>query len=400
MGSRVAGIWLNPRSKNYWFRMGVPERHRARVGKREFKWSLDTTNIEVARDRHASKLGEVRALIARLDAEALASVGDEADTILGRGIATLARGNLNKNDDGVPGLIEAEDNVARGMLLFLAYRTRLTWGPDHADLVELELFGEIPEEVDNITFTPLGFIDPKDQDAVVTRVKSMESDPRYLGFANRDIARVLLARQSWMAAEYEVLLVASAAGIQVKPRTPLFDALAERVLRYLAERRFQHWPAHIDDLFTPMAIAISAAPAEATPPTPETDVHRLSDALSLWRARRGLGLVFILLEGVGVWWTFRENSFAAPVVKLQQGQRTIDTGPYAVVRHPMYASAVLLFLGVPLLLGSWLGLAFAIIFIFAVAWRAVHEEKALRAELDGYEDYMRRLRYRLVPFIW
>ena len=61
---------------------------------------------------------------------------------------------------------------------------------------------------------------------------------------------------------------------------------------------------------------------------------------------------------LGAWWTFRENAFAAPVVKIQEGQRVIDTGPYAIVRHPMYASALFLFVGVPLLLGSWLGLAF------------------------------------------
>lgn len=112
------------------------------------------------------------------------------------------------------------------------------------------------------------------------------------------------------------------------------------------------------------------------------------------------GAAFILAEGVGIWWTFRENSFAAPVVKLQEGQRTIDTGPYAIVRHPMYASALLLFIGVPLLLGSWLGLALAVLFVVAIAWRAVHEESALRAELQDYEAYTRRVRYRLVPGVW
>lgn len=133
--------------------------------------------------------------------------------------------------------------------------------------------------------------------------------------------------------------------------------------------------------------------------------------LSSWDAARSgftavpfwlqaLGAVFILIEGAGIWWTFRENSFAAPVVKLQEGQRTIETGPYAVVRHPMYASALFLFLGVPLLLGSWLGLVFATLFVFAIAWRAVHEEMALRAELDGYEAYAKRVRYRLLPGVW
>jgi len=133
--------------------------------------------------------------------------------------------------------------------------------------------------------------------------------------------------------------------------------------------------------------------------------------LSSWDAARAgftaipfwlqvLGAAFILAEGAGVWWTFRENSFAAPVVKLQEGQRTIDTGPYAIVRHPMYASALFLFIGVPLLLGSWLGLALAALFIIAIGWRAVHEEAVLRAELDDYDAYAERVRYRLFPGIW
>lgn len=115
---------------------------------------------------------------------------------------------------------------------------------------------------------------------------------------------------------------------------------------------------------------------------------------------QALGVLSILVNGAGTWWTFRENAFAAPVVKIQEGQRAIDTGPYAIVRHPMYASAVFLLIGVPLLLGSWRGLALAAVFILAVAWRAVHEERVLRAELSGYAAYAARVRYRLVPGLW
>ena len=107
-----------------------------------------------------------------------------------------------------------------------------------------------------------------------------------------------------------------------------------------------------------------------------------------------------MLYGLGAWWSFRENSFAAPVVKIQEGQRAIETGPYAFVRHAMYASGILLFLGLPLLLGSWLGLAGSALFVLAVAWRAVHEERALRAELRGYSAYAERVRYRLIPRVW
>jgi protein-S-isoprenylcysteine O-methyltransferase Ste14 len=122
------------------------------------------------------------------------------------------------------------------------------------------------------------------------------------------------------------------------------------------------------------------------------------DAVPDWlQVTGGAGVALYML---GAWWAFRENAFAAPVVKIQEGQRAIDTGPYAIVRHPLYASALLLFIGLPLLLGSWLGLAFAPLFILGVAWRTVREERALRAELTGYEAYTQRVRYRFVPFVW
>jgi len=98
----------------------------------------------------------------------------------------------------------------------------------------------------------------------------------------------------------------------------------------------------------------------------------------------------------------RENSFAAPVVRVQteRGQRVIDTGPYAVVRHPMYAAAVLYLSGIPLLLGSWYGLLMVPLMIAAMAPRAVLEERLLKRELPGYADYMRRVRRRLIPGLW
>jgi protein-S-isoprenylcysteine O-methyltransferase Ste14 len=98
----------------------------------------------------------------------------------------------------------------------------------------------------------------------------------------------------------------------------------------------------------------------------------------------------------------RENSFAAPVVRVQaeREQRVIDTGPYAVVRHPMYAAAVLYLAGMPLLLGSWYGLLIVPIMIAGMAPRAVFEERLLKRELPGYADYMTRVRYRLIPGVW
>lgn len=99
---------------------------------------------------------------------------------------------------------------------------------------------------------------------------------------------------------------------------------------------------------------------------------------------------------------FRANSFAAPVVRVQseRGQHVIDTGPYAIVRHPMYAVAMAYLIGIPLLIGSLYGLIGSGLIAFAVARRAVGEERILRRDLPGYADYMARVRYRLVPYVW
>ena len=101
--------------------------------------------------------------------------------------------------------------------------------------------------------------------------------------------------------------------------------------------------------------------------------------------------------------TFRENSYLSAVVRVQEerGQTVISTGPYHLVRHPMYAGGLFMFLGTPLLLGSWYGLLLLVVlFLPALFVRIVLEERTLRQELSGYEDYMKQVKYRLVPYIW
>ena len=119
-------------------------------------------------------------------------------------------------------------------------------------------------------------------------------------------------------------------------------------------------------------------------------------------ALQALGLA-MLLGSVGfIMWVMHENSFAAPVVKLQteRGHRVVSTGPYAWGRHPMYSGSVLFFVGAPLLLGSWWGVAMLPLFIALFAIRAGIEERALIAGLPGYADYATRVRYRLLPGLW
>jgi len=119
-------------------------------------------------------------------------------------------------------------------------------------------------------------------------------------------------------------------------------------------------------------------------------------------AFQALGLLLFVLSTLFILWVFRENSFAAPVVKLQaeRAQRVVSTGPYAHVRHPMYSGMILFFAGVPLLLGSWWGLAMAPVIVVLFAVRIGIEERSLREGLPGYSDYMTRVRYRLLPGVW
>lgn len=115
-----------------------------------------------------------------------------------------------------------------------------------------------------------------------------------------------------------------------------------------------------------------------------------------------VGAVLIPIGFFIVWRTFRENSFAAPVIRIQEerGQTVISTGLYRFVRHPMYAGASVYMLGMPLLLGSWLGLAVLPFIIAFLAARIFIEERELRKGLPGYSEYADRVRYRLLPGVW
>jgi protein-S-isoprenylcysteine O-methyltransferase Ste14 len=109
---------------------------------------------------------------------------------------------------------------------------------------------------------------------------------------------------------------------------------------------------------------------------------------------------------VAGWWimtlAMKVNPFAVPVVRLQEDrhQRVIDTGVYAVVRHPMYAGFIPMVVGPALWLGSYTAAVLAIVPIAVLAVRSVLEERFLRRELKGYDAYMEKVRYRLIPFVW
>jgi protein-S-isoprenylcysteine O-methyltransferase Ste14 len=112
------------------------------------------------------------------------------------------------------------------------------------------------------------------------------------------------------------------------------------------------------------------------------------------------GDVLVALGFLLVFLVFRANSYASAVVEVGVEQTLIDTGPYAVVRHPMYAGALVLLAGIPPALGSFWGLLVLAPFAVVIAWRLLDEETVLVQQLSGYADYRARTRYRLIPFVW
>ncbi len=96
----------------------------------------------------------------------------------------------------------------------------------------------------------------------------------------------------------------------------------------------------------------------------------------------------------------RENTYLSRTVEVQENQKVIDTGLYGIVRHPMYSATVILFLAIPLVLGSLISFAVFLCYPFLTAKRIKNEEEVLTAELDGYAEYKKKVKYRLIPLIW
>jgi protein-S-isoprenylcysteine O-methyltransferase Ste14 len=112
------------------------------------------------------------------------------------------------------------------------------------------------------------------------------------------------------------------------------------------------------------------------------------------------GDVLVGLGWLAVFFVFKENTFTSATIELAPGQKVISTGPYALVRHPMYAGALVMLVGIPIALGSWWGLLVIMAMMPALIWRLLDEEKFLARNLPGYEEYQRKVRYRLIPHVW
>ena len=114
-----------------------------------------------------------------------------------------------------------------------------------------------------------------------------------------------------------------------------------------------------------------------------------------------MGASVLLLASYGLYAeVMRENAYLSRTVEVQEGQKVIDTGLYGIVRHPMYAVTTLLFLSIPLVLGSWVAFAVFLIYPVLMVMRIRGEEELLERELPGYADYKKKIKYRLIPFFW
>lgn len=113
-----------------------------------------------------------------------------------------------------------------------------------------------------------------------------------------------------------------------------------------------------------------------------------------------IGDLLVLTGWLGVFLVFRENSFGAATIELSVDQRVISTGPYAWVRHPMYAAGLLMLSGIPLALGSGWSVLLVLALFPALVWRLKDEEEFLVRNLPGYREYQQSVHYRLLPSIW
>jgi len=131
---------------------------------------------------------------------------------------------------------------------------------------------------------------------------------------------------------------------------------------------------------------------------PALDRHFAWSSMSAPVALAGDALV--LLGWLAIFFVFKENTFTSATIELAPDHKVISTGPYALVRHPMYAGALVMLVGIPIALGSWWGLLVIVAMTPALIWRMFDEENFLARNLPGYVEYQRRVRYRLIPQVW
>ena len=113
-----------------------------------------------------------------------------------------------------------------------------------------------------------------------------------------------------------------------------------------------------------------------------------------------IALVLFMISYILYAEVLRENTYLSRTIKVQKNQKVVDTGLYSIVRHPMYSVTIILFLTMPLILGSIISFIIFLIYPFIIFKRIDNEERVLEKELKGYKEYKRKVKYRLIPFVW
>jgi protein-S-isoprenylcysteine O-methyltransferase Ste14 len=166
----------------------------------------------------------------------------------------------------------------------------------------------------------------------------------------------------------------------------------------LLERRVRGGPTAEKERLQKIIVTITSFVYVASLVVPALDHRYNGSRMPVWAELAGDALT--ALSFYLVFRVFRENSFSAATIQIAEGQKVIDTGPYARVRHPMYAGASLLFLAAPLALGSAWGMLAFVAALPVLIWRLLHEERFLADQLPGYKDYCAKVRWRLLPGVF
>ena len=166
----------------------------------------------------------------------------------------------------------------------------------------------------------------------------------------------------------------------------------------LLERRLKAGPWHEKEWSQKIIVSLVFVAFLAFIVLPILDYRYSLSRVPAWISL--VGNAIIIFSFLALFWVIKTNSWAASNIRVEADQKVIDTGPYAHVRHPMYAGALWLFVGIPLALGSWWSVALLIPFFPVLLWRLLDEEKILVRDLPGYTEYIHKVKYRLIPHVW
>ncbi len=168
--------------------------------------------------------------------------------------------------------------------------------------------------------------------------------------------------------------------------------------RKLLERRVKGGPTAEKTSLQKIIMSLASVGFGALLAVPAVDFRFHGSSVPFWAE---MGGNLLILTGFSlIAFVFKVNTYTSSTIELAKGQKVISTGPYAIVRHPMYSSSFIYLVGIPLALGSWRGLGVVPVMFPVVIWRMLDEEKLLKKKLKGYVQYCEKVPYRLLPGVW